>query len=355
MEINKDKLIIYGAAAAFLIIAVCMFIPQKETDDNTEQRPKNETANVPDGDTQKVTDSKLEGYERGTQGGNRNSAAELYWNSQPDTQITHEQVRQNSQEIFGTGNPSTTAGHTTRPSSNPYRESAEEREARHRRRQEEAIELAERMSSEETDEEKVTEPDIISTEQKTPETERVVVSRQSSSISSLDDDFSSSGLSSLDDESSLAISSESHPFKCMFAKESKVKNGQRVSVILLEDIVVGGVHVPKNTHLMAKCRLSDRLELEFENIDIGGRILHLGYEAYDVDGSRGIYCPDVSSAGKQVRSRGSNIISSTLTGRMGRIAGEVLSTGVSIAQSAGGEITVSVPAGYTFYIVKSQK
>jgi hypothetical protein len=119
--------------------------------------------------------------------------------------------------------------------------------------------------------------------------------------------------------------------------------------------MVGGIPVPKNTHLMARCKLSDRLELEFENIEIGGRILHLGYEAYDVDGSRGIYCPDVSGTGKQVRSRGSNIISSTLTGRMGRIAGEVLSTGVSIAQSAGGEITVSVPAGYTFYIVKIQR
>jgi hypothetical protein len=141
----------------------------------------------------------------------------------------------------------------------------------------------------------------------------------------------------------------------MFAKESRVKNGQRVSVILLEDIMVGGIPVPKNTHLMARCKLSDRLELEFENIEIGGRILHLGYEAYDVDGSKGIYCPDVSGTGKQVRSRGSNIISSTLSGRMGRIASEVLSSGISIAQSAGGEITVSVPAGYTFYIVKSQK
>ena len=119
--------------------------------------------------------------------------------------------------------------------------------------------------------------------------------------------------------------------------------------------MVGGIPVPKNTHLMARCKLSDRLELEFENIEIGGRILHLGYEAYDVDGSKGIYCPDVSGTGKQVRSRGSNIISSTLSGRMGRIASEVLSSGISIAQSAGGEITVSVPAGYTFYIVKSQK
>ena len=352
MEINKDKLIIYGAAAAFLIIAVCMFIPEKKTPEKAVEKPKNETTNIPDGETQEVNKSKMQGYESANQGRNRNSAADIYWNSQPETQITHEQVRQNSQEIFGTGNPTPSGGYTAPPPSNPYRETAEEREARHRRRQEEAIELAERMTSEETEEDSIYTGSIVA-EDKTPE--RVVVTRQSSSISTLDDDFSSSGMSSLDDESSLTIAGESHPFKCMFAKESKVKNGQRVSVILLEDIVVGGVHVPKNTHLMARCRLSDRLELEFENIEIGGRILHLGYEAYDVDGSKGIYCPDVSGTGKQVRSRGSNIISSTLSGRMGRIASEVLSSGISIAQSAGGEVTVSVPAGYTFYIVKSQK
>ena len=74
-----------------------------------------------------------------------------------------------------------------------------------------------------------------------------------------------------------------------------------------------------------------------------------------MDGSKGIYCPDVANTGKQVRSRGSNIISSTLTGRMGRLAGEVLSSGISIAQSAGGEVTVNVPGGYTFYIVKIRR
>ena len=232
MEINKDKLIIYGAAAAFLIIAVCMFIPEKKTPEKAEEKPKNETTNIPDGETQEVNKSKMQGYESADQGRNRNSAADIYWNSQPETQITHEQVRQNSQEIFGTGNPTPSGGYTAPPPSNPYRETAEEREARHRRRQEEAIELAERMTSEETEEDSIDTESIVA-EETVREAERVVVTRQSSSISSLDDDFSSSGLSSLDDESSLTIAGESHPFKCMFAKESKVKNGQRVMPVTL--------------------------------------------------------------------------------------------------------------------------
>ncbi|MBQ2143164.1 MAG: hypothetical protein II204_08440 [Alistipes sp.] len=130
MEINKDKLIIYGAAAAFLIIAVCMFIPEKKAPEKAEEKPKNETTNIPDGETQEVNKSKMQGYESADQGRNRNSAADIYWNSQPETQITHEQVRQNSQEIFGTGNPTPSVGYTAPPTSNPYRETAEEREAR---------------------------------------------------------------------------------------------------------------------------------------------------------------------------------------------------------------------------------
>lgn len=350
---DKSKLMIYGGAAAFLVIAVCMFIPEKKTGEEPSERPENKTANVPDGDTRQLTDSKLEGYEMGTRG-NRNTAADIYWDSKDETQITQEQVRQSSEEMFGRGVQTTAPAYTSPAPSNPYRETAEEREARHRRRQEEAIELAERMTDDNPGEQ-TPETEVTTTDQVTEEPARVTVTRQSSSISTLDDDFTSSGMSSLDDEGSLTFTGESHPFKCMFAKESKIKNGQRVSVILLEDIMVGGIPVPKNSHLMARCQLSDRLELEFENIEIGGRILHLGYEAYDVDGSKGIYCPDVSGTGKQVRSRGSNIISSALTGRLGRIAGEVVSTGISIAQNAGGEIAVSVPAGYTFYIVKSKR
>ena len=351
---DKNRLMIIGAAAAFLAIAVCMFIPEKKTPENEEKRPKNETPDIPAGEANDMTPSKRQGYESGTHVENRNSSAEEYWKYLGTVQPTQEDLRQSSEQIFGPGAQSPAPAYTSPSPSNPYRETAQEREARHRRRQEEAIELAERMTYEETGE-PAPETIVLTAGQTVEETPRVVVTRQSSSVSTLDDDFSSSGMSSLDDEGSLTIIGESHPFKCMFAKESRIKNGQRVSVILLEDIMVGGIPVPKNTHLMAACKLSDRLELEFDNIEIGGRILHLGYEAYDVDGSRGIYCPDVSATGRQVRSRGSNIISSTLSGRMGRIASEVLSTGVSIAQSAAGEITVSVPAGYTFYIVKSKK
>lgn len=344
---DKNKMILYGAAAAFVVLVICMFFTGSEGKE-PEERKKNEVIEVPDGNAQEVTESKSEGYQRG----NRNSASTEYWNSFDAAPVSSEALKDSTEKMFGKGSQSPAGGYTPPPSNAPYRETPQEREARHRRRHEEAMELAERLTAEERQEDDNVYQD--EKEERIQITEPISVTRHSSVISSLDDD-SSSGISSLDDDGMASVTQESHPIKCMFARESKVKNGQRVSVILLEEIVVSGIRVPKNTHLMATCKLSDRLELDFENIEIGGRILHLGYEAYDVDGSKGIYCPDVANTGKQVRSRGSNIISSTLTGRMGRLAGEVLSSGISIAQSAGGEVTVNVPGGYTFYIVKIRR
>ena len=95
--------------------------------------------------------------------------------------------------------------------------------------------------------------------------------------------------------------------------------------------------------------------MEIASLEIGGRIIAFGYEAYDIDGSKGIYCPDVGNEGQTVRNRGTSLIGSTLTSRMGRVAGDVVSTGVSLLQGRNGEIAISVPAGYTFYIMKKKE
>ena len=83
-------------------------------------------------------------------------------------------------------------------------------------------------------------------------------------ITSLDDDF--------DDPSVRYSSSAKVPFRCMFVRDQKVIDGQRVTVRLLEDYSVDGVFVPANTHLAAVCKVSDRLELSVGSIDINVRI-----------------------------------------------------------------------------------
>lgn len=168
-------------------------------------------------------------------------------------------------------------------------------------------------------------------------------------ITSLDDDF--------DDPSVRYSSSAKVPFRCMFVRDQKVVDGQRVTVRLLEDYSVDGVFVPANTHLAAMCKVSDRLELSVRSIEINGRILPLQLVAYDTDGMAGIYCPE-TSASRNSRRASSDAISaanSTFGGLVGDLANTVLRTGATIAKSASGELSVKVVSGYEFYLVKLER
>jgi hypothetical protein len=168
-------------------------------------------------------------------------------------------------------------------------------------------------------------------------------------ITSLDDDF--------DDLSVRYSSSAKVPFRCMFVRDQKVVDGQRVIVRLLEDYSADGVFVPANTHLAAVCKVSDRLELSVRSVEINGRILPLQLVAYDTDGMAGIYCPE-TSASRNSRRASSDAISaanSTFGGLVGDLANTVLRTGATIAKSASGELSVKIVSGYEFYLVKSER
>ena len=168
-------------------------------------------------------------------------------------------------------------------------------------------------------------------------------------ITSLDDDF--------DDPSVRYSSSAKVPFRCMFVRDQKVVDGQRVTVRLLEDYSADGVFVPANTHLAAVCKVSDRLELSVRSVEINGRILPLQLVAYDTDGMAGIYCPE-TSASRNSRRASSDAISaanSTFGGLVGDLANTVLRTGATIAKSASGELSVKIVSCYEFYLVKSER
>ena len=180
-----------------------------------------------------------------------------------------------------------------------------------------------------------------------PEARRVDLSSSSSDgiISYLDDEPAS--------ESEVGI----RPFRCMFVRDQKLVNGQRVTLRLLEDLTVDGVSIPANTHLSAICKIGDRLELSVRSLELGGRIVPLSLEAYDGDGLPGIYCPETSAA-KNSRKASDDAISTagrTFGGLVGDIANTVIRTGATIAKSATGEVSVNVVSGYEFYLVKVEK
>ena len=352
-------------AMAVICCIVIVFLPgSKQEEDNTEQKTESVMPEIPEASTEQISNSKSEAYIKG----NASSKIASVWeDSLPDKETLAPTEKEpktgvsgaktvSEQDLFPSGHNSTASPASQRSSGNPYRETAEEREARHQRRQEEAIELAERMQERQREDGQTWE-DSGTVEVKPAEVIPLPKSqvKRSDVISSLDGWDGDGGLSSLDNESEGIGDDPYTPFRCMFARESKVSDGQRVTVILLDDLMVSGISVPRNTHLMATCQISNRLELEFTNIEIGGKILPLGYEAYDVDGSKGIYCPDAGTTGKTVKNRGTDIATSALSSRLGRVARDVASTGIAIIQSADGQRTVSIPAGYTFFIIKKKQ
>lgn len=359
MNTTTRNACILFAVAVLAIIFALLFWGKHDRNKSEDAPPQNVYTELPEAEEVEITESKSEAYMRNA---GEKPKIEAYWDGcAPDEEAPAQTQKASSGAISMPGTASTEdllglnesqkRPSTPKPaSSNPYRETPEEREARHQRRHEEAIELAERIQEGQN---KSRDDDVLQEDNEpvVPNAPPAEV-RRSDAISS--PDGWGAGLSSLDDDSMAAEEDPYTPFRCMFARESKLTDGQRVTVILLDDLMVSGISVPRNTHLMATCQLSTRLELEFANIEIGGRILALGYEAYDIDGSKGIYCPDAGSAGKTVKNRSTDIISSTLSGKLGRVAREVTSTGISLIQNADGQRTVSIPAGYTFFIVKKK-
>lgn len=364
MDISKyRKHIAVGClllASALFLIALVLYNPKEKTE---EAAPQNVYPEIPTPESSMMPDKKREAYILEP----KKEKIELLWDdslpgeemlvrAEKEPKIEASGPKPASQsELFPEASNPTVSPVPKKASSNPYRESAQEREARHQRRHEEAIELAERMQEGQKD--PYLAQDDATIESKATETIPLPQSqvKRSDVISSLDGWEGDGGFSSLDDEHLTVADDPYTPFRCMFARDSKVTDGQRVTVILLDDLMVSGISVPRNTHLMATCQISSRLELEFNNLEIGGRILPLGYEAYDVDGSKGIYCPDAGSTSKTVKNRGTDIISSSLSSRLGRVARDVATTGIAIAQSADGQRTVSIPAGYTFFIIKKKQ
>ena len=179
--------------------------------------------------------------------------------------------------------------------------------------------------------------------------------RRSGQVSSLRG--RSSGVGSLRNADMTVNEDEDHLVKVMFASDQKITSGQRVSLRLLEDIVVDGRLVPANTFLSAICTIDERLSVVVNAIELGGKIYQLGYVGYDTDGAKGLYCPQTKEnkvkeeAGQQGRQIGQSLISSRVT----NLAGQLVSAGASIIENAKGTVTIQVTSGYTFYLKQEKR
>ncbi len=168
-------------------------------------------------------------------------------------------------------------------------------------------------------------------------------------VFSLDDEFTDDSVNYPEDSK--------RPFRCMFIRDEKLKEGQRVTLRLLETYEENGVRIPANSHLNAICKIGNRLELNVKSVEMNGKIIPLNLCAYDTDGLKGIYCPETSS-NKNAKKAENDVLSAsgaTFGGLVGDIANTIIRTGVNIARSSSGEVSVNVSSGYEFFLVKSER
>ncbi len=184
--------------------------------------------------------------------------------------------------------------------------------------------------------------------------------RKSGEISSLASSRGRSsvgGLGSLKNKDVYVSEESEHLFKVMFARDEKVTSGQRVSLRLLEDMVIDGILVPTNTLVSAIVSIGDRLGVSVNSIELNGKIYALNYEGYDTDGAKGLYCPRTQSQNttEEAKRQGRSIGTGLLSSRIGSVAGMAVSAGVSIVENAKGQQTINVTSGYTFFLRKRQE
>ena len=381
MDRKKKGVLLLTVAGLSLLLGLAAFLVWAQSPEGKKSGKEKKTANVytevQNGEEKPMEDSKLKSY--------RNSRANIenYWDDMGEELDAEKEAEDPVETLTGTrksasarsgarnytaedvfGATPTDRKTTDTPASTSRQDAAERRAMYQRERQaaldevmrrQEEMMKAQQGSSEDGEQA----PAAPAEEPRDKiDIDRVMV-RRSGSVTTLEDGFTSvasSGVSSLEGASEQFFVDEEYPFKCMFVRSGKLKSGERVSIRLLEDMVIDGQLVPKNTHLMAVCSIGSRLDLNVSSIDLGGKIINLDYDAYDNDGTKGIYCPGISD--KTVSQAASTAVSGArtrLTSRVGRAAQDVVNTGLSLITLSGGETAVQVPAGYQFYLVKSRR
>lgn len=338
------------SGAGVLMLILLMIAGAAKDREAGPEEPQNQYSDIQDAELDKGAETMMESYMM-SEGGGTGRASNDYWDSLSDSVAEPEQDS-GSQAGSGTADVMSEMMSSSKPQAKP-RSGGSMPPLEGSPRQEQPS----RKAATEPKPETVSAAAEPEEPEAVPETEAQPV-RKSSNINSFDNNWGYIGgtdnaISSFDDESEFVSTDTYAPVKCMFLREEKLKSGQKVTLRLLEDMVVDGVLVAQNTHLSATCNITTRLELSISSIEIKGKILPMNYEAYDTDGARGIYCPDITEVSRAAQRRGLSTTGSILGGvGLGRIATDVVNTGVSLVETSTGVKTVTVPSGYTFYLMK---
>lgn len=133
--------------------------------------------------------------------------------------------------------------------------------------------------------------------------------------------------------------------KATVQSEHHLKSGQTLRIRLLEDCVLGGYNVPKNTYVTGRASVStERVTIAITGIKLPNKIIPVKMVVFDYDGVEGIYIPGGvnQEIAKDAVSNGGVSVSTKLP-----IIGGTLQGGGSRKVQ---DPVVTIPVGYKLYI-----
>ena len=157
------------------------------------------------------------------------------------------------------------------------------------------------------------------------------------------------------------------PVKATFLKNEKLENGNRVIIRLMEDMTLSdGTVIPANRHITGTCSIGKRMKINITMLHYNNKMFPVDISVYDNDGTEGIYCPlveEASNTKRKAKKVAQDVIGTagTLAGTLitgNPILGQMATSGIRQATSSvgsDGSVSVSVSAGYEFYVYENVK
>ena len=152
--------------------------------------------------------------------------------------------------------------------------------------------------------------------------------------------------------------------KVVVDRTTVLKEGDNVVLRLLESAKVEGLHIPRQSRLIAVAKIEgNRMHLLIKSIEVGGHIIAVKLSAYDMDGQEGVYIPGSEDI-NALKEVGANIggsmgtsftfASSAKDQIISEAARGVMQGASQLLQKKLRTIKVTLKGGYRLFLVQSK-
>jgi len=163
---------------------------------------------------------------------------------------------------------------------------------------------------------------------------------------------------------STAVPTMRNTLKVVVDRTTVLKEGDNVVLRLLETAKVQGLHIPRQSRLIAAAKIEgNRMHLLIKSIEVDGHIIAVKLSAYDTDGQEGVYIPGSEDI-NALKEVGANIggsmgtsftfASSAKDQIISEAARGVMQGASQLLQKKLRTIKVTLKGGYRLFLVQSK-